>query len=356
MNESQPTKQGDSLEIEINLRDIIRFIQVQFWRIAAFALVFGILGGIYAFTAQKEYQAQAIILPELQSSSSFGKSGGLGALAGLAGIDLGMSGSTDAIRPDLYPSIIQSLPFLMHLSTQSVYVSESKKNEVLGEFLRQKQQTWLGKLMGTKPKSMVLLDPNKASKTLEISLEKELLIKDIGKRVVAGFDRKTGIISISVEMPDPVVAAHVTQITIEYLKEYVTNYRTDKAKRQMKFIGGQVVDAKRRYQSAEVALASYQDQNRFLIIQTAKVQQARLQADFLMAQSVYNDLSRQHEQAKIRVEEETPVFKTLEPPRVPLLKSKPKRMTIIFTYLVLGTFVGLLYTLYKAGYAKKYLG
>ena len=140
MNESQPTKQGDSLEIEINLRDIIRFIQVQFWRIAAFALVFGLVGGLYAFTAQKEYQAQAIILPELQSSSSFGKSSSLGALAGLAGIDLGMSGSTDAIRPDLYPSIIQSLPFLMHLSTQSVYVSESKRNEILGEFLQQKRK------------------------------------------------------------------------------------------------------------------------------------------------------------------------------------------------------------------------
>ena len=38
------------------------------------------------------------------------------------------------------------------------------------------------------------------------------------------------------------------------------------------------------------------------------------------------NLSKQLEQAKIKVAEEAPVFKTLEPARIPLKKSGPKRV------------------------------
>jgi uncharacterized protein involved in exopolysaccharide biosynthesis len=69
---------------------------------------------------------------------------------------------------------------------------------------------------------------------------------------------------------------------------------------------------------------------------TAKVTEQRLQSEFMLAQNVYNGLVQQYEQAKIRVEEETPVFKLLEPAKIPLKKSAPKRLMLIFAMTVTG--------------------
>ncbi len=53
-------------------------------------------------------------MPEIQSKGA--GLGGLGSLAGLAGIDIGgMAGSVDAIRPDIYPDVLQSVPFALQL-------------------------------------------------------------------------------------------------------------------------------------------------------------------------------------------------------------------------------------------------
>ena len=101
-------------------------------------------------------------------------------------------------------------------------------------------------------------------------------------------------------------------------------------------MANQVAEAKARYQNAEVAVAGYKDRNRFLIMNSAKVEEQRLIADFMLAQTVYNDLSKQFEQSKIRVEEETPVFKILDPAKIPLQRSEPKRTITVIVFGILG--------------------
>ena len=91
----------------------------------------------------------------------------------------------------------------------------------------------------------------------------------------------------------------------------------------------------------EYALSEYRDKNRYLNLNTAKIEEQRIQADFLLTQNLFNELSKQLEQAKIKVAEESPVFKTLEPARVPLQKSGPKRTAIMAGFLVLGVIIGL---------------
>ena len=336
-------------EIEINLQDIIQFFRSNIRRMIAWSIGFGILGGIYAFTAQKEFESKAVVLPEITSNSALGKMGGLGALAGLAGIDISQMSSTEAIRPDLYPSVTQSLPFALYLLQQKVYVSASKKTLTLQEYFDSLNESWLSKLSGSKETPKPKLDPKQYSQALELNTKQEALVKEIQQRVITGFDRKTGIITINTKMPDPVVAATTARLSVEYLKEYVTNYRTDKARKQLSFLQKQVNEAKARYQNSEAALAGYRDRNSFLVTNSAKVAEQRLQSEFMLAQNVYNGLVQQYEQAKIRVEEETPVFKMLEPPKIPLKKSEPKRMTIVLIYLIFGGFVGIGISLLKKG-------
>ncbi len=346
-NDLPPTKSFDDLEISIV--DIFLFFKTNLKRIIIWGGISGIVGVVYALTAQKEFESKTQLLPELQSSSSLGKMGGLSALAGLAGIDLTQMSGTDAVRPDLYPNIVQSLPFSLFLLKQSVYVSEYKKTMTLEEYFKQKNENWLSSILNSKEKEATasLLDPKKSSNAYEFTKPQQDLITELQKRVVTTFDRKTGVISINTKMPDPVVAATTAQKAVEYLKEYVTTYRTDKARSQVKFFYGQMSEAKSRYQSAEAKLANYRDQNRFLSLQTAKIEEQRLQGDYILAQNMYNNLAQQYEQAKIRVEEETPVFKTLEPAIIPLKRSEPKRTLIVIGFGLIGLIIGTAISIFK---------
>lgn len=334
-------------EIEINIHDIIFFFKSNLLRFILWGAGFGILGVLYAFTAQNEFESKAVVLPEIASSSALGKMGGLGALAGLAGIDISQMSSTEAIRPDLYPSITQSLPFALYLLEQKVYISSSKKTITLQAYFESLDKNWLSKFLDSKEQEKPKLDPRQFSRAVEITKKQETWVKQIQQRVITSFDRKTGIITINTKMPDPVVAATVAGLSVEYIKEYVTNYRTDKARKQLVFLQKQADEAKTRYQNSEAALAGYRDRNSFLVMNSAKVAEQRLQSEFMLAQNVYNGLVQQYEQAKIRVEEETPVFKMLEPPKIPLKKSEPKRLIIITIFTLLGIFLGLLIQVYK---------
>ena len=51
--------------------------------------------------------------------------------------------------------------------------------------------------------------------------------------------------------------------------------------------------------------------------------------------------------AKIKVQEETPVFKTLEPAQVPLKKSGPKRTMIMAGFAIVGILLTLFLQLVK---------
>ncbi len=338
-------------EIEINLSDIIQFFRSNIRRMAFWGIVFGILGTVYAFTAQKEFESKVVVLPEIQSMGG-SKLGGLGALAGLAGLDIGSIGGTEAIRPDLYPNVTQSLPFVLYLLQQPVYISESKKRQTVQAYFESLNQGMLDNIFGSEEKVKPKLDPQQFSKAVELNIKQENLIKDLQKRIVTTFDRKTGIITINVKMPDPVVAATIARLSVEYLKEYVTTYRTDKTRKQLKFLEKQVSEAKGRVQSTEASLASYRDRNSFLVMNTAKVTEQRIQSEFMLAQNVYNGLVQQYEQMKIKVEEETPVFKMLEPPKIPLKKSEPKRLIIIMLFTFIGAF-GVLFLVFAKQFLTK---
>lgn len=351
----QPIAKPDSDpdEIEIRLSDIVDFLKASRWVVLRFVLAFLVIGAVYALSQSNVYTAQVTVMPEAQSSGA-SKLGGLGSLAGLAGISLDNLGGEDAIRPDLYPTILQSIPFALNVLNQPVYSSELNTTLPLRAFIRQMgQRGLLGGLMNSfssddgEANPGAVRDPKNFSQAIEVTKEQDELIKVVQRTVSASYDKKSGMITVAAVEPDPVVAATVARLSLEYLTDYITNYRTEKSRKQVTFLGQQTGEARKKYQNAEYALSNYRDRNRNLYLETAKIEEQRLQADFLLNQSVYNELSKQLEQAKIKVQEETPVFKILEPPTVPLRKSGPKRTVIVLGFAVLGGIVGLAYALFR---------
>ncbi|ADB40914.1 GNVR domain-containing protein [Spirosoma linguale] len=349
VTEAQKQENREEDEIEIRLSDIVQFLKDSRRRVLLGSIVGLIIGALYAFSKPNVYTSQVTVMPELQAKA--GGLGGLGGLAGLAGIDLNSAtgGTMDAIRPDLYPDVLKSIPFALYLLSQPVYSEKLQAKMTLQEFINRVNRSWIKDLFagGSKDAENRKLDPKNFSKAIQITKEQEDLVKIVQTNMSAAYDKKTGILTLAATESDPVVAATEVRLSLEYLTNYIVTYRTEKARKQVAFLTKRVSEAKGRYQSAEYALSSYRDRNRSLFLQTAKLEEQRLQADYLLEQSVYNELSKQLEQAKIKVQEETPVFKVLEPPVVPLRKSAPKRTFIMLGFAIAGVFVTLIILLTK---------
>ncbi|GAB3944199.1 Wzz/FepE/Etk N-terminal domain-containing protein [Spirosoma harenae] len=346
--EDKTTNTPKESGIEIRLNDIITVLKSSTRRLILGGLIGLVIGALYAFSKPNIFKSTATLLPEVQSKSGMG---GLSSLAGLAGLNVDNINGPDAIRPELYPDVLKSIPFALELLKQEVYSKQLKTKLTFEAYITETGKSAIGsmlaKLFPPSSDKIELADPKNFSKAIQLTTEQYNLTKAVLAGIDPQYDKKSGIITITATETDPVVAATVARLSVEYLTNYITGYRTEKARRQVIFLEQRVSESKARYQAAEYAISNYRDRNRNVYLETAKINEQRLQADYLLEQTVYNDLSKQLEQAKIKVQEDTPVFKVLEPPTVPLRKSAPGRTLIMLGFAVVGAIVSLLITVVR---------
>jgi uncharacterized protein involved in exopolysaccharide biosynthesis len=340
--------QGEDLLV-VNFRALLKVIWQEKIGILLCVVLFTIVGSFYAFSLKEEFISQGKILPEAQS-----KAGGLGqfsGLAALAGVDLGSTGSSgiDAIRPDLYPNVITSTPFYLELLKAKVKTKENKELSFESYYHEAIED-------GKAPEEKVLYKfPIEQEGIIVVNRLNEKRLKDLQTRITSSIDKKTGVISISTKMPDPVVAADVSKFAMHYLMEYIKNYRTEKLRQDVDYLAEQVSTSRGKYYSTQQKKASYSDQFQAgsIRLQSADVQRERIESEYRLSSSFYNELLKKYEESKFKLHQETPVFQILEPPVVPNLKSEPKRSIMLLGFAFLGSILGFVYAILKSSNYKK---
>jgi uncharacterized protein involved in exopolysaccharide biosynthesis len=345
--------QKDTDEVSIDLQLLLQNVILHKWRVLLFAFIFAILGALYSLTSPNEYVSTVKLLPEIDAKSSGGL-GGLKSLAGLAGIDLSSGVGTEAIRPDLYPNILQSTPFLQSILIRKIYVSK-KSNWIQLSDLLSKNRIEAPISFGKSEEENLEEEDRKVklpSGALPIGLlnmdtKSQGILMNMKNRISAELDKKSGVITISVKLPDPVAAANVSYFAQQYLTDYVTKYRTEKSVKEVNFLKKRQEEAKSRYNQALHNLSFYRDQNRNLFLNVAKDQEKKLQYEVDLSYNLYSSLNNQLADAQIKTHRETPVIKVLEPAQVPVQKSGPKRSLITIGFMFFGIFVALVSILLK---------
>lgn len=147
-------------------------------------------------------------------------------------------------------------------------------------------------------------------------------------------------------MPDKIAVAQLTDTVVGLLTSYVTRYKTQKAQKDLEFILNQCELSEQKFQLSQKNLAEFRDQNKNVISALAKTKEEQLQAEFNLAFNLYSGLEQKMEQAKIKVQEQTPVFKIIEPPKVPL-RPTPMRLLIILFSGIVGLLLSLMVILKK---------
>lgn len=311
--------------------------------------VAAVVGLVVGFSIPKEYTTVVTLAPEMESGGK-SSSGGLSALAGLAGINIGALQSADALSPTIYPDIVRSIPFAVEMLDVVVTDIKGEMNTTVYDYLNkhQKKPWWKhimdipGKIIGMVTGSGKDGETEGDSKKVDafrLTREQSGVISELTKRIEVEEDKKTQLINISATMQDPLISATMAKEVTEKLQDYITEYRTNKARMDLKYTQKLFDESRERYHKLQQEYATYMDRNQNISLRSAQTHQERLRNEMDLAYSVYNQTAQQLQVAKAKVQENTPVYTVVEAATVPLIAARPRKSLILIAFMFMA-FVG----------------
>jgi len=308
---------------------------------------------IIGFSLPKTYNCQILLAPETGGGSS--NLGGLASLASSFGLNIG-SGSqgSDAITPSVYPDLMKSVDFKTSLFPIKVKRKKDKQAMTYYDYLKYEWRVpwWedLFGLMAPKPQKDTLVN------TFELTGEQARIAGLAISNVQCKIDKKTGLITIDVKVQDPYVAAQLADSVRNRLQDFLTAYRTKKARHDLDYALQLNKQAKKDYERARLLYSEYMDANQDMTLLTAQQKQNDLENEMQLQYNNFTATSAQVLAAKALVQKETPSFTTIQSATVPLGPSGPKKELIMIVCLFLAALGTTIYALYKENQLKPLLG
>lgn len=315
------------------------------------ALIGTVLGIATALLSTKQYTVSTVMVPQVASKSS---AGGLSSLAALAGIDLGSAMSTGEISPLIYPQIVSSTPFQLELMQSKFHFQEvSQPVSLFDYYTHYKKKSVLSSIRkytiglpgvlkkaitGDKKDTLAVSGMDKS--LLRLNEEQAEIAKLLEKIIGLEVDAKQGYLTLTVTMNEPLVAAELAQKAQDILQREIIRFKVQKAQADLDFIQGRYDELKARAEGYQVGIAQKSDQYKNLVSSVPQVQSTRLQTQYGIASTVFTEVAKQLEQAKIQVKRDTPTFTIIQPVVLPNLPSGTSRAVYVVVFLLLGGIVG----------------
>lgn len=350
------------MPIKINNELDILVLIKKLWsarKVLYIGLSIGVIIGLFlAFASPKQYKVITTMLPQ---SEDGGGMGSISSLAAIAGFDIDLSDNGSEISPAIYPQIFESEPFLLSLMYSNFTFDKVNRPVSLYEYITKIQKPTFGQKLqlytvGFPSLLKNLLKGNKANTSIKQNnttgitrlTEKESEIANMLKmNVTLSINKKEGYLTLTSISDNASLAAQLAKRAQELLQETITKQKTKRAVDQLEFFENRYNEKKKEYESALKRLANYKDQNQFVTSAVGSSIQDKLQNDFNLTFSVYSELAKQLENARIKVKRVTPVYLILKPVVEPLEPFAPKKTVIMIVSLLFGFLTSCGYILFK---------
>ena len=291
-NDVQNDSQYDD---EIDLRELFGVLWAGKVKIIAITAMFAVAAVIYALSVPNQYKATALLAPAQSNDGGLsGALGQLGGLASLAGVSLGGGESGEA---QIAQEIMKSWSYIEGFIADNniaveVYAAEGwdKSSNTLSiddDIYDTTQQSWLVEDDDTGE----LRPPTSWA-----------LFEEFQEKLSVSEDKKSGLVSVSIEYYSPQIAKQWVDMYIESINRFMQQRQVDKVTRNINYLQEQI---------EKTAIAEMQEVFYTIIEeQTKNKMLAEASPDY--------------------------VFVAVGPSMVPELKSQPKRALIC----ILGTLLG----------------
>lgn len=307
-----------------------------------YAVVLGatfLIVALFTLGVPNYYRCEVKLAPELSGSNR--SRSGLASLASNFGINLGSNNNgVDAIFPTLYPDLMNSVAFKASLFPVKVQRKDDDTPMTYYDYLKHHQRSpwWSSAIKAvfsifskeeSKGESEVDVDPFRLTK------EQSGVIGLMKSKVVCDVDKNTMVITINVTDQDPLIAATMADSVQERLQDFITDYRTRKARVDLAYSQKLYKEAEERYEKARRSSAASNDANRRVFLDRVRSEQVKLNNEMNLKYQAYSLVAEQLRLAEAKVQEETPAFTLLQPATVPVRKAGPARARTCLIFLFL---------------------
>ena len=312
--------------------------------------IFIFLGLLSALTMKRSYSVTTVMVPQMGDNKS-----GLGGLAALAGFDMGSASNNGELSPLVYPQIVSSVPFqlqMMHapmhyekcdtLISMFDYAQAKYEKPTVFDVVKRYTIGLPGVILGAmkgKEKEVVLpgmgeADSTGVPKPLVVSMDEYKMLAAVDQIITLNVDKKEGIITLIANAGEPLLAAERAMKAQQLLQDEVTRFRIEKSQSELDYIQARYNEAKEEADRYQMALAGTRDRMQNVVTSSSTVGRERLQSKYNVANTVYLEMAKQLEQAKMKVKKDTPAFSIIQPVSVPMKPSNSRAKTlIIWTFL-----------------------
>lgn len=335
---------------EIDVIGVIKKVMNESRLLFSFILIFAAVGVIVALNKQKVYTTTVILAPEISGSGSLPES--LSSIASMVGVDLGASGGgVDAIYPQIYPDVLTSSDFIINLFNVQVKQEKDSVCKTYYDHIIKDAKIpfwsypsiWISKLINGNDEEH---GNNMRVNNFQLTKKQDKILKYIRSNISCIVDKNTSVISISVSDFDPVVSATMADTIQKQLQQYITMYRTKKARNDVEYAQKLYNEARLQYIKARQTYGAYADANEGLMLESYIAKKNDLENEMQLRYNIYNQIAQQLQLAKAKVQEQTPVFSIIQSATVPLKASSMPRSFIVIIYIFIGVMADVVWILY----------
>lgn len=338
----------------INIVEVWNVLKADSKMLLIFCVVSSVIGLVIAFTTPKTYKSSVVLAPE---ETEQGFSGSVSSLAAMVGMNMKFGQSGDAIYPEIYPDLVASSDFLVKLFPMKVTNKDKSLTCDYYTYLTRHQKMALTDA----PAALVFMivdalqkDKNGAvggnkeqTGIKQYSKEESDIIDVMRARIECAVDKKTNVITITVEDQDPYIAATMADTVKSQLQIAITEYRTKKARVDLQYMEKLYKEARQQYDRARQLYASYADANMDVTLQTYKMKGDDLENDMQLKYNIYEQIMEQLQLARAKVQERTPAFTVMQSAVVPVKHSGRSKLMTLIIWFCLGLFVRALILAWK---------
>ncbi|MBQ1909344.1 MAG: chain-length determining protein [Bacteroidaceae bacterium] len=301
-----------------------------------------VLSCVIILSQPRYYTCEVKLAPEWGTDVP---AGGIGSIAASFGFDLSSMQSSDAIYPMLYPELFESPEFLVPLFDVEVARIDGSLRTTYHDYLKLHQKrnplTYpIRKTIALVKKAFEEKNVRNAADTEKVNpfyLSKKDygVMKLITDKVRCIVDKKNNVVSITVKDQDALICATMADSIREHLQNFIIEYRTRKARQDVAHYQVLRDSALMEYREATNAYSAYCDRHQNATLQAAISKRDQLENDMGMMLTKYQTMSGQLENAKAKVQEQTPAFTVIKSPTVPIRPAGPKRMIFVAAMLII---------------------
>lgn len=308
-----------------------------------------VLGCLVALSTPHKFMCVAKLAPELSSTAT----SRLSSMASLVGLSASSMGSTDAIYPMVYPDLVGSPEFVAKLFTMPVTFMDKKdtvNTDLYDYMLNYGKKSVAGAVLGA-PMKLVswaagLVKGEEDEEPDDAPVDPSCFTKKQGrvyralqKCIKAEVDKKTMIVTVKTTFDDRYIGADLCRNVVQHLKDFVVDYRTEKAVENLEYCRTVCDQVREEYLTAQTRYARYVDSHQGLSSMNATAEVERLRNESSLKYQLYSSAAQSLQAAEARVQQDKPVFAEIVTPTVPY-KSVDSRKKTAMTWCFLAVCIG----------------